>query len=179
MNTELKEWTTGKYPLRAGVSGFGIGGTNAHVILEEAPTLQEAPTREDAGTVRDCQLFIYSARSAAALKGNIARQLNYLEGPEERRLADIAYTLQTGRVHFPYRHMLVAGSKEEAIDLLKLAASIDESALTSTPDRSPRLIFMFPGQGSPYARMCRDLYEQESVFRRQVDLCCELVWARF
>ena len=180
VNTELKEWTAGKYPLRAGVSSFGIGGTNAHIILEEAPRREEAPPREDVGTVRDSQLFLYSARSAAALKRNIARQLDYLEETAgERPLADIAYTLETGRVHFPYRHMLVAGSKEEAIDLLKLAASIDESALTSTPDRTPRLIFMFPGQGSQYAGMCRDLYEQENSFKRQVDFCCELVKHRF
>ncbi len=172
VNTELKEWKSNGYPLRAGVSSFGIGGTNAHVIVEEAPVQPES----SAGS--GPQLLLFSAKTPAALQRNIERFSSWLKANEKVKLADIAYTLQTGRASFEHRQLLVCDSHAAAIEALPRLPSTDNYSHVSSR-HTPVVVFMFSGQGSQYAGMCGDLYEQEPVFKAQVDSCCELVKQRY
>ena len=169
VNNELKEWKNDKYPLRAGVSSFGIGGTNAHVVLEEAPAKKESP----AG--REQQLLVLSAKTNEALQRNTGDLVNYLKENSTENIADVAYTLQTGRAAFAYRKMVVCGSAEEAVGLLSTGTSVKQSVVNSKVD--PQLVFMFSGQGSQYQKMCYELYEQEPVFKNEADKCFEIVKA--
>ncbi len=166
VNTALRHWENGLHPRRAGVSSFGIGGTNVHVILEEAPVL--APTSGS----RDYQLLLVSAKTPASLTGNIKRLADHLTTNEETNLADIAYTLQTGRGHFPYRKMVVCKDHGEGLALLeapgKMVAPLEG-------EHAPRIVFMFSGQGSQYIDMCYGLYQQEALFRTTVDQCLGMV----
>ncbi|HYC29498.1 MAG TPA: type I polyketide synthase, partial [Chitinophagaceae bacterium] len=158
VSTELAYWKNGRYPRRAGVSSFGIGGTNVHIVLEEAPEVAaSAPARE-------YQLLLFSGKTPEALADNIRKQSNYLPNVE---LADAAYTLQVGREHFPYRSIAVCKNAKE------LAVSKASSPFTG--EHKPRVVFMFSGQGSQYVNMCRDLYNKEELFRNTIDQCAEIV----
>jgi len=168
VNAELAEWKSGAGPRRAGVSAFGIGGTNAHVVLEEAPPrpAPESPRRR--------QLLVLSARSEAALDGASARLRERLGGAEAPHLADVAYTLQTGRRGFDHRRALVCASLEEAAELL--AAPGDRRVRTGRREAQARPVaFMFPGQGAQAVGMGRGLYETVSAFRRHLDECARLL----
>lgn len=170
VNTDLQEWKTNGFPRRAGVSSFGFGGTNAHVVLEEAPE------REPSGESRDWQLVVLSAKTGTALeqaKQNLKAHL--AEHPEEN-FADAAYTLQVGRQAFAHRSILVARDAADAVQVLEQR---DPKRLFTTqhdPDASERpVMFMFSGTGSQYVNMGLELYRTEAVFRDQVDLCCDLL----
>jgi amino acid adenylation domain-containing protein len=160
-----QEWAGQDGPRRAGVSAFGFGGTNVHLVLEQAPESETvAPTRRN-------QLLLLSTRSAAALGRARDKLAEHLEAHPEQSLADIAFTLQAGRRPFPHRIAVVAGSHVEAVAALRKQNVERSAAVTGTGD----LVFMFPGQGSQYPQMARELYAGEPVFRRTVDLCCELL----
>ena len=204
INTTLKEWKNETYPLRAGVSSFGIGGTNAHVVLEEwrmaqgaEPMPQEAQTQGRGGVApfdpsRPYQLILLSAKTPSVLekmttnlvnflkenRGNPANPVNPGQHPGPN-LADIAYTLHAGREAFKYRKALIAPGIEEANDLLNASAdpaSPDFAAVQMGTARDKnRLVFMFPGQGSQYVNMGRDLYETEPLFRKEMDRCFEIL----
>ncbi len=164
VNTELREWE-GPRPLRAGVSSFGMGGTNAHVVLEEAP---ERNLVDESGP----SLLVLSARTPAALKQASMNLSEHLKKHEDVPLADIVYTLQTGRKGFAHRQTMVCRSREEAIRALEgVDAEIVRSAVA--PQSECGVVFMFPGQGSQFVQMGRQLYETESSFRQTVDDCCE------
>ncbi|MGX1788605.1 amino acid adenylation domain-containing protein [Bosea sp. NPDC055332] len=160
-----QEWSGRDAPRRAGVSAFGVGGTNVHLVLEQAPA------REAAAPARRNQLLTLSARSAAALGKARDRLAEHLETRPEQNLADIAFTLQTGRRPFPHRLAVVAGDHAEAVAALRKQNAERVTAVTAAGD----LVFMFPGQGSQYPQMARELYAGEPVFRRTVDLCCEVL----
>jgi amino acid adenylation domain-containing protein len=173
VNSELRKWEPAPgSPRRAGVSSFGTGGTNAHLVLEEAPE----PTPSLPG--RPWQLLPFSAKTAEALEEATRRLSNYLgdlarSTPTESQpaaLADAAFTLQTGRALFPHRRMVVcrdAGDGALALETrdAKRAFSRHEQA----SDR--RVVFMFPGQGAQYPGMGSSLYQSEPVFRENVDGC--------
>ncbi|BFH67908.1 hypothetical protein J27TS7_37260 [Paenibacillus dendritiformis] len=173
VNTELAEWRNEAGPLRAGVSSFGIGGTNAHVILEEAPV------REASGAGRPGQLLALSAKTPAALDAMTANLGAYLQERRELSLADVAYTLQSGRRHFKHRRILSCGTIEEAIEALTPAEgrnSFDERKVVTCAmdDGGSSVVFMFSGQGSQYVNMGADLYRNEPVFRAEMDRCFRL-----
>lgn len=113
VNKSLTEWKDEKNPLRAGVSAFGIGGTNAHVILEEAPILLSDASEEKP------LLFTLSAKTKKALDNMTANLLNFLENNSKVNLADVAYTLQMGRKEFNFRRFFVSSSIEETMKTLK------------------------------------------------------------
>jgi phthiocerol/phenolphthiocerol synthesis type-I polyketide synthase E len=162
VNTQLRPWT-GPAPLRAGVSAFGFGGTNTHVILEEAPPAEPSTKSE-----RPWQLLVWSARSAAALEAATADLAAWLRQHLETPLADVAFTLQVGRRDFDHRRVLVCRSTEEAAAALEARAS--ERLLTGVrKSGEPPVAFLFPGQGAQHANMARELYETEPVFREEVD----------
>ncbi len=177
VNAELAPWQTDRLPRRAGVSSFGIGGTNAHVVLEEAPQL--APSGES----RPWQLLLLSARSEAALAqatDNLAAHLQAKTAalPESdlahRYLADAAYTLQVGRKSFKHRRVAICQSLADgAASLTALTPGAVFSDVSEIEDRA--VAFLFPGQGAQYVHMGADLYQNEPLFREQVDHCATLL----
>ena len=167
ITTRLQPWHRNGTPRRAGVSAFGVGGTNAHVVLEEAPS--PPPIEEK----RPYQLLTLSARSEAALNGTARRLADYLESHDTIDLADVAYTLHVGRREFPFRRAFPIPSDQarRAADLLREARPAT-AAIAQRP-----VIFMFPGQGSQYTGMAQGLYATEPVFRKTLDRCARLLKA--
>ncbi|MBW4506978.1 MAG: SDR family NAD(P)-dependent oxidoreductase [Scytonematopsis contorta HA4267-MV1] len=169
VNNKLSEWKADKYPRRAGVSSFGIGGTNAHVILEEAPVFvtKESPSRP-------WQLLVISAKTKTALESATTNLANYLTQHPHTNLADIAYTLQVGRRNFNHRRALLCRDIQDAVQIL--TAPNQQGIFSNYSENCNRqIVFMFPGQGAQYVNMGRELYETETIFREQVDRCCELL----
>jgi len=163
VNASLSEWKRGDAPRRAGVSSLGVGGTNAHVIVEEAP--ERAPTQPSR---RPFQLLQLSARSRDALDAATARLASHFAEREDQSLADSAYTLRVGRRPFEERRVLAARDREEAAALL--AANDRQRVFThSRSDEPGGVVFMFPGGGAQYPRMGRGLYETEPVYREWID----------
>lgn len=175
VNTQLSPWQRNGTPRRAGVSSFGFGGTNAHIVLEEAPSLEELPQTSPSVPDRSAQLFVLSAKTATALDRATANLANHLQQHPELNPADVAYTLSVGRKGFAYRRMLVASTIEDAASKLSSIAADRKTDPSSGKTATRSVVFMFSGQGSQYPNMARDLYEGEPVFRQQLDLCCDLL----
>jgi len=169
VNNKLSEWKAEKFPRRAGVSSFGIGGTNAHVILEEAPIF-----RNQGSISRPWHLLAISAKTPTALESATTNLANYLAQHPQINLADVAYTLQVGRRNFNHRRVLLCQNISDAI---KTLTAPDKQGIFSncSETRNHPIVFMFPGQGAQYVNMGRELYETESIFRQQVDDCCEFL----
>jgi acyl transferase domain-containing protein len=168
VNTELSEWRRNGAPRRAGVSAFGIGGTNAHIVLEEAPPVEAEPP------ARPWQLVLLSARSPSALEAqrrNLAARLGEDEAPE---LADAAYTLQVGRRVQPHRMAAVCADREEAVAALS-GEAVARTLVGHRTGRRASVAFLFSGQGSQYPGMTRGLYEREPVYRDALDRCLEIL----
>ena len=166
VNRELSPWLSDG-PRRAGVSAFGVGGVNAHVVLEETPALSPF-----APSLRSAQLLCVSARSQSALKvatENLARHI--AEHPESP-LEDVAYTLAVGRKAFDHRATFVCADAEEAIAKL---SSVNTATNRVAPAKRPEVVFLFPGQGSQFAGMGSSLYKSEPLYRREVDECSEIL----
>ena len=164
VNAELSEWVAAGNPRRAGVTSLGIGGTNAHVILEEAPPL---PAAQGA---KPFQLLNVSAKTETALKNACSNLAAHLSENPSHRLTDVAFTLQAGRKEFPIRRTFVAADKEQAIRALR--GDEPRNAIASrTAGDAPQVVFLFSGQGSQYVGMCRGLYDSEPVFRENLDRC--------
>ena len=168
VNTTLLPWNTSQVPRRAGVNSFGLGGTNVHVIVEEASPL-ERPEK-----ARPAQLLIFSAKSEAALEAQTNNLADYLRQNPDQNLADVAYTLQMGRSAFSHRRMLVCRNANDAIE--SLASRNPKLIFDSVCQKGSRPVaFMFAGLGDQYVSMGRGLYLNEKVFREQVDLCSLLL----
>ena len=168
VNAKLTDWPAGETPRRAGVSSFGSGGTNAHVVLEEAPE------RQASGPARTEQLFLVSARSQTALDQAAHNMAAHLASSDSLNLADAAFTLQTGRRHFPHRKATVARTAAEAAEAL---VSGDPKRVWSRKceHADAPVVFLFPGQGAQQVNMGRGLYESEPIFAVQVDECAEVL----
>ena len=166
VSTRLAEWKSPASPRRAGISSLGVGGTNAHVVLEEAPPA--APS----GPTRSAQLLVLSAKTEAALEAATLRLVQHLRTHTEESLGDVAYTLLGGRRRFEHRRVVVAETGTGGADALE---ALDAKRVFTTYSRATerRVVFMFPGQGAQYVGMSRGLYEKESVFRKHLDECCE------
>ncbi|HEV2707210.1 MAG TPA: SDR family oxidoreductase [Pyrinomonadaceae bacterium] len=171
VNTKLAAWESNGHPRRAGVSSFGIGGTNAHVVLEEAP----APP-PPSGTSRTHQLLTLSAKTDTALDSLTANLASYLKERPHTELADVAYTLQLGRRDFTHRRAFVCRDTQEAVRVLE-ASNAGQPLRSVQEQGAPAVVFMFPGQGSQYAQMGRELYESEPTFRLEVERCAQLLRA--
>lgn len=168
INTELIKWERGNYPLRAAVNSLGMGGTNAHVVLEEAPGKRESSPS------RDYQLLLLSARSKNSLDRMTENLAGFLKRNKEIKLADVVYTLQTRRKKFKFRKSLVCRDVNEAIEALT-AAKIAKVREYYSENDNKKIIFMFPGQGTQYINMGLNLYQEEEIFRREIDRCLNIV----
>jgi acyl transferase domain-containing protein len=168
VNSALSEWKTGRRPRRAGVSAFGIGGTNAHVILEEAPATKSVRSS------RSHHLLVISARTRDALEAATTNLTEHLKQHPEQNLADISYTYQVGRRAFVHRRMLVCEDVADAIGAIE--AKDPKRVFTGVRGPARRqIVFMFSGQGTQYVHMAADLYRTEPIFREHVDRCTELL----
>ena len=169
VNATLRPWVGRPgTALMAGVTSLGAGGTNAHVVLQEAPPA--APSN----TTQAYQLVTVSARSAQSLDRATADLAGHLHRFPSMPLADIAYTRMEGRKAMRWRRAVVAATASEAAQLLE---SGDPKRVTTQarPVIAPSVVFMLPGGGAQYRDMGRDLYECEPVYRQAVDECCALV----
>ncbi|MEW5985068.1 MAG: SDR family NAD(P)-dependent oxidoreductase [Chloroflexota bacterium] len=220
VNATLREWPTDGRPRRAGVSSLGIGGTNVHLVLEEASRvagrgeasgekvilapesrlqlaspvqqgwqIQNPKSKIQNDQTRPYQLLLLSAKTSTALAAATANLVAFLKDKGERMkdeglpssfilhpssLADVAYTLQVGRKAFSHRRMVVCRDWDDAINAL---TGLDpRRVLTRQQEPITRPVaFMFPGQGSQYANMGRELYQMEPLFQQHVDDCARLL----
>jgi acyl transferase domain-containing protein len=167
VNLDPVPWRSGTNPRRAGVSSLGIGGTNAHVVLEEAPP------RPSSGPSRPWQLLTLSARTPTALERmtrELAAYLTHTPAP----LADVAYTLQTGRSAFEHRLVVQCTSVEDARAALETPHGARVYTGVARPE-APEVAFLFPGVGTQYVSMAAQLYGRDAGFRRDFDRCTEIV----
>ncbi len=162
VNEGLRPWPEGEASRRASVSSFGIGGTNAHVVLQEAPGLPES------GAARPLQIVTLSARTASALDRATHNLIEALEAMPPQQFEDAAYTMNIGRRHFTHRRLVIAPDARATADSLKaLNSKRVESAIVEVMNRP--VAFMFPGQGTQRCGMGLSLYQDEPVFRDVLD----------
>ncbi|HVU68906.1 MAG TPA: type I polyketide synthase, partial [Ktedonobacteraceae bacterium] len=168
VNTALTAWQDAAQPRRAAVHSFGNGGTNAHVILEEAPGPDEADKDE-----RGAHLLVLSARTASALDEQSRRLAEHLSAHPDLALADLAFTLQTSRACMKHRRALVCRSREEAIQALhsKQPELVGNGAVES---EDPPVIFVFP-EAQPAPGLGYALYKSEPVYRKHIDECVHFI----
>ncbi|TDT42694.1 acyl transferase domain-containing protein [Streptomyces sp. BK208] len=156
---------SGAGPRIAGVSGFGFTGTNAHVLLSEAPDDAPSGLREPADPRPEPLLLPLSAPDPEGLQRLGGAWERWLAGAPHEAPAPAAATAATGRAHFPYRRALFGRDREQLLTALRGEPS------PTRPVRPPRVAFLFSGQGSQYHGMGRELYETEPVFREVFDAC--------
>jgi phthiocerol/phenolphthiocerol synthesis type-I polyketide synthase E len=167
----LTDWPVQDGPRRAAVSAFGIGGTNAHVVLEQAPVHARPP----AAAAPDAPVALpLSARTATALDTLAARLAEDLEAHPDRPLASVARTLRSGRRRLNHRRVVVARDTAEAAAALRSGGARD-SVRARADLGAARAAFLLPGQGAQFADMALGLYAAEPVFRAALDECALLL----
>lgn len=167
INSTLKSWESTE-ERRAGVSSFGVGGTNVHIILEEHINVPVYPTEP-----KPLSLITWSAKTETSA-GNYAKKLaKFVDNNKNIDIADIASSLQNTRADFNHRRFIIAGDAETL--LTRLNAPIEASSSKNLISRASEIVFMFPGQGSQYVNMGRELYDNEPVFAAAINECIELL----
>lgn len=164
---ELTPWKRGDRSRIAGLSSFGFSGTNAHVVIEEAPLAEKKKNPID----RPLHILALSAKSESALKELLKKYEEYLQTPNENSLADIAYTANTGRAQFEVRTALIGKDKGEVLDALKKGLYQIHQALAPPP----KLAFLFNGEGNLDLITGKTLYDTQPIFKRAVDQCAEVL----
>ena len=165
LNASLREWRRGEQPRRGAVSSFGVGGTNAHTIVEEAPAKPVVAHDNEA------QLLVLSAASEPAMVRQAGQLLEYLRRHPDTPLDQAAFTLQAGRGALRYRRHLVCADIGEASRMLAAAAPATRQDELS----GDRVVFLFPGQGAPVFSHGADLYRSNHAFRAAFDDCARIV----
>ncbi|MBE9033669.1 type I polyketide synthase [aff. Roholtiella sp. LEGE 12411] len=172
-------WLRGEQPRMAGVSSFGMSGSNVHVILQEAPEQVKSPKSivgSEDSLERPVHLLTLSAKTQKALEDLGSSYYNHLKIHPEQRLEDICYTANTGRSHFQYRLAVLTASKAELREKLGDFSTNNEtlglfsSQLRNTSSQ-PKIAFLFTGQGSQYIRMGWELYQTQPIFRQALEQC--------
>jgi acyl transferase domain-containing protein/acyl carrier protein len=184
---EAMPWQTNGRPRRAGVSSFGFTGTNAHVLIEEAPRQPAAADEDSAGDVpvtpepatheQPVNVLALSARSPEALVALAQRYDAWLAAHPDVDLADVCLTAGTGRSHFEHRAALVVDSVEGAREGLAGVAEnrLRPGVLRGEHTHRPTTAWLFTGQGSQYPGMARELFGAEPVFAETVTRCADAV----
>lgn len=165
VNTKPRSLKKNTDVLVAGVSSFGIGGTNAHIILEEAPKSEDSENN-----LRGHHLIVLSAKNAESLEKNTHRLQEHLQKHSNIDLTALSYTLLTGRYRFKYRSAFTCSTRDEAIEKLTSNQFIKQKVADFQEDLQ-NIFFLFPGQGTQYPAMCKDLYKENELFRTTVDEC--------
>jgi acyl transferase domain-containing protein len=180
--TERLPWPKRERPRLAGVSAFGMSGTNVHVVLEEAPEVAAASpagASEESPLERPLHLLCLSAKNEAALQELAERYQDHLASHPDDAAADICFTANAGRDHFSDRIGVVAGSTAQLHERLTAYLAAGECAgLLSgrvTVGKPPQLAFLFTGQGSQYAGMGRELYLTSPAFRSSLEHCDQIL----
>nr|AXL06512.1 beta-ketoacyl synthase [uncultured bacterium] len=172
--TEAREWPQNGRPRRVGVSSFGVSGTNAHLILEEAPAEEAAPVAAEAAPAGPVPLVV-SARSTESLSAQAGRLAALVDGTDEASFADVAGALVSDRTVFGERAVVVAESDNEALAGLEALARGENAAgvvIGSVGSGVPgRVVWVFPGQGSQWAGMGRELLDSSPVFAERIAEC--------
>ena len=156
-------------PRRAGLNSFGVGGANAHVIVEEAPA-QVAAARVTRRLERPAHVIALSSVSEDGLRRQIARVSSHATHTADLDIANLAFSLNVGRRHAPQRVALVVSSRDD----LRVALERAADGITPAGAVPPKVAFLFTGQGSQYAGMGRELYDTQPVFRAALDRCAEV-----
>jgi amino acid adenylation domain-containing protein len=164
VQSELKEWNQEK-PLIMGVSSFGIGGTNSHVIVEEPPVRKHQENAKSEWP----QIILLSARSENSLNERKKNLVKFADENPELNIRDVAWTLLTGRNHMLHRSYMVVSDRKEIL------SGVDGFVDGHASDLSTGITFMFPGQGAQYISMGKNLYDTNSQFRRILDECFEII----
>jgi len=168
---EKMPWNAEGQRRLAGVSSFGFGGTNAHIILEEAPvqkSMQNSPERP-------VHVLAISAKNAAALENAVDNYQRFVERHENLSIADLCYSANSGRQHFSHRAAVWADTRNELLDKL---AALKKSGFPDAASRNgkhKKIGFVFTGQGSQYANMGKELYETQPTFKEALDNCAEIL----
>ncbi|GIF09452.1 hypothetical protein Asi03nite_69900 [Actinoplanes siamensis] len=170
---EGREWNPAAAPRRAAVSSFGVSGTNAHVILEEAPAPEAGATGPDAGVPGGLVSWAVSARSGAALAQQAARLHDFVAADPDADLTGIGASLLAHRSRFEHRAVVLGRDRDE---LLRALAAVRDgadspAAVSGVAGNPGGVVFLFPGQGSQWAGMGRQLYDSFPVFARSIDEC--------
>ena len=176
--TRGSDWKRGNAPRFAGVSSFGFGGTNAHVILEEAPAvLKDVPA--DAQTERPLHVLSLSAQSNGALRQLARRYAEHLPLNAEQALPDVCFTANSGRARFRHRLALTCETREQLAHALRTFADEGRAGglwqAHQPSRRRSRTAFLFTGQGAQYRGMGHELYETQTSFRRALNECDEIL----
>lgn len=177
--TEPTPWPAHDEPRLAGVSSFGASGTNAHVLLEQAPDTSRTPP----GPERPVHLLALSAKTPAALTALAARYLDRLAGAPDGELADICFSAATGRFHFPHRMAVTGATPAQMRERIAETLAAPDGAVPppgvnighARTGARPEAVFLFTGQGAQYPGMARGLYAAEPVFRDRIDACDEVL----
>ncbi len=177
ITTGRQPWSAGTKPRVAGISSFGFGGTNAHIVVEEAPAMSPKHNEID----RPLHLLCLSARDEKALRELAARFEKYLANHTQEAIADICHTANTGRTHFAHRLAAMAPSSEEARATLSSFVSGQQSAKIQVGQiqgaSRPLVAFLFTGQGAQHIGMGRQLYDTQPTFRKALDKCAQILEA--
>ncbi|WP_199551437.1 type I polyketide synthase [Streptomyces sp. N35] len=170
--TEGREWPRGQGPRRAAVSSFGVSGTNAHVVLEEAPH-QEQPDTEPAAVVGGVVPWVLSGRSAKAVQEQAAKLADLVAADPGLDVADVGHSLVTSRSTFEHRAVVLGRGRDELTAGLQALGRGAESAavVRGAAGKLGPVAFVFPGQGSQWAGMGRELYDAFPVFAQSLDEC--------
>ncbi|MGV9856874.1 beta-ketoacyl synthase N-terminal-like domain-containing protein, partial [Streptomyces sp. NPDC003442] len=179
---EATAWPEGEEPRRAGVSSFGISGTNAHAIIEQAPSpavtdaASGADGAEEAAVPRTALPLVpwpLSSKSEAALRAQATRLLDHVERHPEIAAEDIGLSLATTRTAFEHRAVVLAPDRAEAVRSLAdhLAGRGGSGLVEGVAKRSAGVAFVFPGQGSQWVGMAAGLLDSSPVFARRIDEC--------
>jgi acyl transferase domain-containing protein len=174
VNTERRAWSTDTGPRRAGVSSFGMGGTNVHMVLEEAPVTVVTPADPD----RPVHLLALTARTESALLALAGRYAQYFDAHPETALADVCFTANAGRARFPHRLAVVAASAadmRESLTAVVAGRLPPDSVLARDPVRDePQIGFLFTGGSAEWIGAARQLYDTHPDFRTALDRCASL-----
>jgi amino acid adenylation domain-containing protein len=174
VNASLRPWPESGTARRAGVSAFGVGGTNVHLVLEEFPAAAKAVAADQNSTPPGSEIIVLSARTASALEAARKNLAAHLRERPELPLADVAHSLQIGRRIFDQRLAFVARNRDEALAKLEGRDQINVHAGRRLA-KAPEVVFMFPGQGAQYPDMGKDLFARYPEFRRHIEQCSAIL----
>lgn len=173
INKEVKHWEKGIYPRRAGVSAFGLGGTNAHIILEEVDntSLKECIKRSS-------NILTISGRSKKAVKDLLIKYKENIDELSKNSVEDICFTANLGRQQFEYRMAITFENMEDLRERLNILSKKDDlSFIYSNKSNSDyRNVFMFTGSGTQYIGMGKELYDTNKLFRETIDFCDQIFY---